>query len=336
MAADTYSARLGLLEMGTGNQNNSWGTSFNASVTDVVDRAIAGIISHADTGGTLDLSGSPPPSSMRQDIDAIQNFTGTLTSNLTVIVPNLSKTWLFANNTSGAFSLFVKTTAGTATQIPQGATKHVYCDGNNVVKRTDDEEIGSFRISGKAAAGAGELACNGASKLRTDFPDLFSKIGTTWGAVDGTHFTLPLLTDTGRFLRSSTGSLAVGTYQSNLVGAHNHTVTGAPSVGSLGTDNPGNHTHANTLTDNGHVHPNGGSSNTVTAGTLGGNPTIGYVNQGVNGTSASTGVTITNAAAGAHTHTITGAPGLGTLGTANNVGAETRPESAVVLICIKY
>ena len=37
----------------------------------------------------------------------------------------------------------------------------------------------------------GWLLCYGQSLLRTDYPALFSIIGTTYGAVDGTHFTLP-------------------------------------------------------------------------------------------------------------------------------------------------
>ncbi len=35
------------------------------------------------------------------------------------------------------------------------------------------------------------LECNGASLLRASFPALFAVIGTSWGSVDGTHFTLP-------------------------------------------------------------------------------------------------------------------------------------------------
>ena len=38
---------------------------------------------------------------------------------------------------------------------------------------------------------SGWLPCDGASKVRTDFPALFTAIGTTYGSVDGTHFTLP-------------------------------------------------------------------------------------------------------------------------------------------------
>lgn len=38
---------------------------------------------------------------------------------------------------------------------------------------------------------AGFLLCDGASYLRTDYPDLFAAIGVLWGAADGTHFNVP-------------------------------------------------------------------------------------------------------------------------------------------------
>lgn len=332
MVADTYDPLLGLLEMGTGNQNNSWGASFNASVTTPLGRAIAGIVNRTNTGGTLDLSGSPPPASLRQDIDAIQNFTGALASNLTVIVPNLSKTWLIANNTSGAFQMFIKTTAGTATQIPQGTTKHVYCDGNNVVKRLDDEEIGSFRISGKAAAGAGELACDGSSKLRTDFPDLFGKIGANWGSVDGTHFTLPLLTDTNRYLRAAGNALTVGTYQSNQNKAHTHTGGGTTSTtntdhthGASGTTGTESATHAHSYNDNVYPSVYGGGSFSA-AGGPGGSTTGAQNSNHTHSFSITTGTMNSNPS---HNHTYS-------FTTSSDGGTEARPESAAVLICIRY
>jgi microcystin-dependent protein len=341
MVADTYSARLGMLEMGTGNQNNSWGTSFNASVTDVIDRAIAGVVTHAVTGGTLDHSGSPPPATMRQDIDAVHIFTGVLTSNQTYIVPNLSKTWKIFNNTSGAFQLFIKTTAGTAVQVPQGAIRDLWGDGANNIYRDDRNDVGKLAPAAYTAVKPGELACNGASLLRTDYPDLFTAIGTTWGAADGTHFTLPLFTDTGRFPRSSSGSLAVGTYQTGQNLAHTHTFSGALTVGTLVNDNPGNHTHANTLTDNQHFHthpaqgyaqagPDNGGVVGMSTNFYGGAGTPSNTN------SASSNITITNVANGSHTHTITGVPGLGTLATVSNGGSELRPESAAVLYVIKF
>jgi microcystin-dependent protein len=345
MSADTFDPILGLLLMGTGNDGNSWGNNANVSVFSPTARAIAGVNTITSTGGTVDLSGTVPPAGLRADIDHIQLLNGLLTSDVTVKVPNVSKTWWFENDTTGSFNVFLQVPGGVSpnglVQIPQGLGVFVACDGNGKLRRHDRAEVGSFRISAKGSAGAGELVCNGASLLRTAFPDLFNAIGTTWGSVDSVHFTLPLLTDTNRYLRAGGGSgPAVGTYQSSQNAAHTHSVTGAPAVGTLTTDSQGAHTHSAT--------PNEGSghSHGVSGGTRGAPPvgSIGLVGQGgadfpfqnivIN--NATTGMSITIGSAGAHTHNVTGTLTVGTLGTASQGGTEARPESAAVLICIRY
>jgi len=42
-----------------------------------------------------------------------------------------------------------------------------------------------------SAAPTGFLMCDGSSKVRADYPDLFAAIGTAFGAADGSHFNLP-------------------------------------------------------------------------------------------------------------------------------------------------
>lgn len=51
--------------------------------------------------------------------------------------------------------------------------------------------VGSLFMWAAAAAPAHYLLCDGASKLRADFADLFAAIGSTYGVVDGTHFNVP-------------------------------------------------------------------------------------------------------------------------------------------------
>lgn len=132
MVADTYSGTLGHLVMGTGNDNNSWGGNANTAVFQILEDAIANVLTSAVTGGTLDLSGSPPPAGASQTRYAALVFTGTLVSNQIVIVPNLTKFWWVQNNTSGAFTLTVKTTAGTAVAVTQGTQLQlVFCNGSN-------------------------------------------------------------------------------------------------------------------------------------------------------------------------------------------------------------
>lgn len=102
-------------------------------------------------------------------------------------------------------------------------------------------EIVTF--AGSANPSANFLACDGASVLRSAYPDLFTVIGTTYGAVDGTHFNVPDLR--GRaVLGVGTGS-GLSTYTlGQQVGEEQHTLT---------TSELASHSHS----DSGHVHSDG-------------------------------------------------------------------------------
>jgi microcystin-dependent protein len=89
------------------------------------------------------------------------------------------------------------------------------------------------------------LACDGASLLRADYPDLFAVIGVIYGSVDGTHFNLP--DARGRiFMDAGTGPGLTARSIGASLGEETHllTVTETPS-----------HSH----TDTGHVHTTGNS-----------------------------------------------------------------------------
>jgi hypothetical protein len=66
------------------------------------------------------------------------NFTGVLTGNRNVVVPASTQQYWVFNNTTGAFTLTVKTNAGTGVLIPQGFAAIVYCDSINVVAAMGD------------------------------------------------------------------------------------------------------------------------------------------------------------------------------------------------------
>lgn len=59
-------------------------------------------------------------------------LTGALTANINVIVDDTPWLWTAFNNTTGAFTLTIKTAAGAGVAIPQGARSPVVCDGVNV------------------------------------------------------------------------------------------------------------------------------------------------------------------------------------------------------------
>jgi microcystin-dependent protein len=338
MSADLFSNFIGMTLQAIGNNNNAWGSILNGSALVPLERAIAGNIVRTVTGGTLDLSGSPPPAAVTQVLDFLQIFQGVLTANQIVIVPNLSRSWKFDNQTTGAFQLLLQTPSGAFINIPQGTIKGVVCDGNGNLIRHDADQVGSFRLSGKPTAGAGELVCNGASLLISAYPDLYSAIGKTWGSVDSSHFTLPLLTDTNRYLRAADGTnITVGTYQANQNLAHTH--AGATFSATTGNESAG-HTHTgsgSTGTESAahtHTYNGAGGSSPVQAGSgiTVSNP-INTLSTGSESTAHSHAYSFTTATESAnHTHSVSGT--TGTIPASG--GSEARPESAAVLITIVY
>lgn len=353
MAADTYDSILGLLLMGTGNDNNSWGTNANSYVFSPAAQAIAGVNTISATGGSYALNTTVPPSGLRTDVHAIQLLNGTLTSDLTITVNNISKVWWFENDTTGNYNVFVKVPSGASPngliQIPQGRGVWVMCDGNGNLRRHDRDQVGTFVHAGGSSAPAGTLACNGASLLRSEYPDLYNAIGTTWGSVDSLHFTLPLLTDNNRFLRAADGTnITVGQYQSSQNLTHTHTgsgTTGSTSIAHTHTQQ-GTFTSQTMSANNTHTHGvTGGtyaSSSSVGGGvnngggftTLTGNPTlISISNANIDHThnviiSGQTGGMSAN---DPHTHSYSFTTSSGSAD-----GSEARPYAAGVLICIRY
>ena len=66
-------------------------------------------------------------------------LTGAITANISVIVPTSpTRSWVVRNSTTGAFTITVKTAAGTGVVITQGKAEFIYTDGTNVVTAHDD------------------------------------------------------------------------------------------------------------------------------------------------------------------------------------------------------
>lgn len=77
------------------------------------------------TGGTVTLT--PAQAAKR-----VLRVAGTLTSNLVLVVPGWQYDWTVYNNTSGAFTVSVRTATGSAAAVPQNnAPTPVVCDGTN-------------------------------------------------------------------------------------------------------------------------------------------------------------------------------------------------------------
>lgn len=99
------------------------------------------------------------------------------------------------------------------------------------------------------------LPADGASYLRTDFPDLFAVIGTVWGADDADHFNVPDLRTRTLVMQGVTPDSSVWNL-GDLIGEENHTLSLAETPG---------HTH----TDLGHTHVEGNAAPVVGAAITG-------------------------------------------------------------------
>ena len=93
---------------------------------DVFDKAIAGMLSKTINSADVTLTTD-------EARNAIIALSGTLTGNRNLIVPAVSKIYVIRNNTSGSYTVTVKTAAGTGVVVTQGAQAIVYCDGTNVL-----------------------------------------------------------------------------------------------------------------------------------------------------------------------------------------------------------
>lgn len=112
------------------------------------------------TGGTVTLSSA-------EASNIIQEYTGTLTSNCTVIVPPTVQLYSFRNNTSGSYTLTFSTGAGGGALtlvLPQGQTILAICDGTNIYNaQTATTSFINALTLGNGSAAAPSLSFSGSA-----------------------------------------------------------------------------------------------------------------------------------------------------------------------------
>lgn len=128
--ASTYSSRLRIELIGTGEQSGIWGDTTNTNLGTLIDEAIAGVaaITMSDANYTLTVADGATDQSRK----AVLVMAGTLTAARNVICPSSQKVYIVKNTTTGGFAITIKTSAGTGVSVANGMTALVYCDGTNV------------------------------------------------------------------------------------------------------------------------------------------------------------------------------------------------------------
>lgn len=133
--ASTYSDRLRIELIGTGEQSGIWGNTTNTNLGTLIEEAIAGVasITMTDANYTLTVANGSTDESRQ----AVLVLSGTLSATRNVICPNEEKVYIVKNSTSGGQSIVIKTSAGTGITIPNGKTALVFCDGTDVLTAQD-------------------------------------------------------------------------------------------------------------------------------------------------------------------------------------------------------
>lgn len=132
----TYTPALRVTKPATGENSGTWGDLVNDQITTLFEQAIAGYQSIALTDTDLVLTTANGAADQARS--AILNFTGTLTALRTITIPNVNKTYVVRNATSGGFAISVKTASSAGFTILNGKTAFIYCDGANNIRNGVD------------------------------------------------------------------------------------------------------------------------------------------------------------------------------------------------------
>jgi hypothetical protein len=164
--ASTFSDLLQLETMVQGEQDNTWGDKTTDNL-EKLEQAISGRIGIALAASDYTLtavnggdgSGSTNPANL------ILDCSGVLTANVNIIAPNVTGMYIVKNGTTGAFTVGIKTAAGSALEIAQGETLLVWCNGTDVFSTISAISTGtislatnSLQLGGIVAAAYAQLA----------------------------------------------------------------------------------------------------------------------------------------------------------------------------------
>jgi hypothetical protein len=153
--------------MTQGEQDNTWG-DITSDNLDKVEQAIAGRVNLAMASSDITLTtNNGGAGGSEQAANMILDCTGVITANINIIAQNLSKLYIVKNATTQtvAETVSIKTSVGSALDIPNGETHLVWCDGNNGFFKINAEVSGTvaqatnaLQLGGVVAASYAQLA----------------------------------------------------------------------------------------------------------------------------------------------------------------------------------
>jgi hypothetical protein len=127
----TYDPLLRLELQATGENATTWGIKTNTNL-DLLAESIAGAVT-LNVAGSGDFTLSTASGAEDEARYAILVLTGLLTGDRNIIVPSSPKNYTVINQTTGAFTVTLKQSAGTGVVVPQGSPSITVCTSTTCV-----------------------------------------------------------------------------------------------------------------------------------------------------------------------------------------------------------
>lgn len=122
-------------------------------------------------------------------------ISGALTTNVNLIFPAWIKSWVVHNNCTGNFTVTCRTASGSGVVVIPGLVSRLFCDGVNISDETfnaNNDMTGAVLSFAMNSAPEGWLIADGRAVSRVTYARLFSRVGTLYGAGNGSStFNLP-------------------------------------------------------------------------------------------------------------------------------------------------
>jgi hypothetical protein len=179
----TYSTNLKIELMATGENSGTWGSTTNTNLGTALEQAIVGL-GNPDYASDANLTISLTDSNASQTARAlVLNVTSSVSLTVTreLIVPTNQKQYIVQNNTTGAQSITVKTSAGSGVTIPNGRKAHVYVNGTDVVQMVDYLISPTFLTPVLGTPSSGNLASCTGLPISTGVAGLGTNVATALG-----------------------------------------------------------------------------------------------------------------------------------------------------------
>ena len=175
----TYDSLLRLELQAVGENSSTWGDKTNNNLELLAD-AIAGAVS-INVAGSGNYTLTTANAADDQARNMFITLTGALTGTRNIIVPSSSKIYFIRNNTTGNFTVNIKTASGVAAVAPQGFTLAIACDGTDCY---DASEVNRVARSGDTMTGPLLLPA-GTTAVPVLAPSDDSDTGIFFGTVNG-------------------------------------------------------------------------------------------------------------------------------------------------------